>query len=146
VPSDLPPLAVRRVAIQVPHLEARVDAQKIALVCEDDDLSAACTRVLRAAGYDVQAREHSGHAVLACLEGQVDVLVADLSSGEGSGPALARRMRRYNPKLRAVYIAREGTVCDAENVLVRPFTRDDLLKRLASAREAEPAGDSRSYF
>jgi DNA-binding NtrC family response regulator len=146
VPSDLPPLAVRRVAIPVPHLEARVAAQKIALVCEDDDLSAACTRVLRAAGYDVQAREHSGHAVLACLEGQVDVLVADLSSGEGSGPALARRMRRYNPKLRAVYIARQGTVCDAENVLVRPFTRDDLLKRLSSAPEPEPAGDSRCDF
>ena len=146
MPSDLPPLAVRRVTIPVPHVEARVGAQKVALVCEDDDLSAACARVLRAVGYDVQAREHSGHAVLACLEGQVDVLVADLSSGEGSGPALARRMRRYNPKLRAVYIAREGTVCDAENVLVRPFTRDDLLKRLASAPEPESAGDPRAYF
>ena len=70
-------------------------------------------------------------AVLACLEGQVDVLIADLSNGEGSGPALARRMRRYNPKLRAIYIARPGTVCGADNVLVRPFTRDDLLRQLA---------------
>ena len=127
------PFAFRRISIPVPEAGAdRIVPPKIALVCEDDDLSAACTRVLRDAGYDVHAREHSGHALLACLEGQsADVLVADLSNCEGSGPALARRMRRYNPKLKAIYIARPGTVCDAENVLVRPFTRDDLLKRLA---------------
>ena len=125
------PLAVRRITIPVADPSPGVAAPKVALVCEDEDLSAACTRALQAAGYDVAAREHSGHAVLACLEGQVDVLIADLSNGEGSGPALARRMRRYNPKLRAIYIARQGTVCGAENVLVRPFTRDDLLKQLA---------------
>lgn len=125
------PLAVRRITIQVPDPPVRDDSPKVALVCEDEDLSAACTRALRGAGYDVEAREHSGHAVLACLEGQVDILIADLANGEGSGPALARRMQRYNPKLRAIYIAREGTVCGAENVLVRPFTRDDLLKQLA---------------
>ena len=125
------PLAVRRIKIAVPEVSVSDAAPKIALVCEDEDLSAVCTRVLRGAGYDVEAREHSGHAVLACLEGQVDVLIADLSNGEGSGPALARRMRRYNPNLRAIYIARPGTVCGAENVLVRPFTRDDLLKQLA---------------
>jgi CheY-like chemotaxis protein len=141
----LPPV-VRRITIPVPNIEERVAAPKIALVCEDDDLSAVCTRVLREAGYDVEAQEHSGHALLACLEGQVDLLLADLANGEGSGPALARRMRRYNPKLKAIYIARPGTVCDAESVLVRPFTRDDLLKRLASAPEPEVAGDPRAYF
>lgn len=135
------PLAIRRVKIPVTNLPVSAAAPKIVLVCEDEDLSAACTRVLRDAGYDVHAREHSGHALLACLEGQAaDVLVADLSNCEGSGPALARRMRRYNPKLKAIYLARAGTVCDADNVLVLPFTRDDLLKQLANAPEPERAG------
>jgi DNA-binding NtrC family response regulator len=142
----LHPLAIRHIKVSVPDLPLGDPATKVALVCEDEDLSAACTRALRGAGYNVEAREHSGHAVLACLEGQVDVLIADLSNGEGSGPALARRMRRYNPKLRAIYIARPGTVCGAENVLVRPFTRDDLLKLLAAAPEPESAEDPRAYF
>ncbi len=141
------PPEVRRITISVPDLPERAAAPKIAFVCEDNDLTAACTRVLREAGYDVEAREHSGHALLACLEGRVDILVADLASDEGSGPALARRMRRYNPKLKAIFIARAGTVCGAvDDVLVRPFTRDDLLKRLAAAREPEPSGDPRVYF
>jgi DNA-binding NtrC family response regulator len=143
----LTPPEIRRITIPVPDLPERAAAPKIAFVCEDDDLTAACTRVLREAGYDVEAREHSGHALLACLEGRVDILIADLASGEGSGPALARRMRRYNPKLKAIYIARAGTVCGAvDNVLVRPFTRDDLLKQLVAAREPEAAGDPRVYF
>jgi hypothetical protein len=39
-------------------------------------------------------------------------------------------MRRYNPNLRAIFIARPGTTAETDAVIVRPFTRDDLLKRL----------------
>lgn len=79
----------------------------------------------------MQTAAHSGHALLACMEGRpVDVLIAELSMDEGSGPALARRMRRYNPNLRAIFIARAGTTAETDRVLVRPFTRDELLRRL----------------
>jgi DNA-binding response OmpR family regulator len=121
---------------------------KVAVVSEDSELTEACARMLRQEGYAVRTAQHSGHAVLACLEGgPVDLLIAELSMDEGSGPSLARRMRRYNPNLRAIFIAKEGTLCTTDAVLVRPFTRDDLLRRLdvLPADDSMPA-DPSAYF
>jgi DNA-binding response OmpR family regulator len=104
----------------------------ISVVTGDTELASACARALEDAGYAVQTAVHSGHALLACLQGRrTDLLIAELSMEEGSGPALARSIRKYNPELRALYIAKEGTLCEADNVLVRPFTREDLLQRVA---------------
>jgi DNA-binding NtrC family response regulator len=115
-----------RVLPTVPSL--RRDVVNVALVTDDDNLASECARILEREGFSVQRAAHSGHALLACLQGtRVDVLIAELSMEEGSGPALARRMRRYNPDLHAIYLAKPGTVCDASNVLVRPFTREDLV-------------------
>ena len=122
---------------------------RVAVVSEDVELSEACATLLRQEGYTVHTAAHSGHALLACLEGQpVDVLIAELAMDDGSGPALARRMRRYNPNLRAIFIARPGTTAQTDGVLVRPFTRDDLLKGLAAGTDAsnrEPV-DPSAYF
>lgn len=109
-------------------------APRVAVVAEDHELSEACARMLRQEGYAVETAPHSGHALLACLEGRpADVLIAELSMDEGSGPALARRMRRFNPNLRTIFIARRGaTASAAEGVLVRPFTRHELLACLQS--------------
>jgi DNA-binding response OmpR family regulator len=102
------------------------------VVTGDAELAETCARALAEAGYTVHTACHSGHAMLACLQGRhSDVLICELAMEEGSGPALARRLQRYNPALHALYIAREGILCDAENVLVRPFTREDLLARVA---------------
>lgn len=112
--------------------DASTAAPSISLVTEDPELGEACARALGEAGYSVLTADHSGHAMLACLQGRrTDVLICELAMEEGSGPALARRLQRYNPQLRALYIGREGMLCDAENVLVRPFSRDDLLARVA---------------
>lgn len=113
-----------------------IQTPRVAVVSEDAQLSEACARVLRQEGYTVHTAAHSGHALLACLEGQpVDFLIAELAMDDGSGPALARRMRRYNPNLRAIFIARPGTTAQTAGVLVRPFTRDDLLKGLAMGQD-----------
>jgi DNA-binding response OmpR family regulator len=106
-------------------------APSIAIVTDDWGLAEACATVLSGEGYRVQIASHSGHAVLALLAGQrLDVLIAELSMEEGSGPSLMRRMRRYNHNLRALFLARTGTSYDADNVLMRPFTREDLLCRV----------------
>jgi DNA-binding response OmpR family regulator len=103
----------------------------IALVTDDDELREACARVLRRECYVVLTASHSGHAMLACLGGHpIDVLISELSMAEGSGAALARRMRRHHPDLQVIYLARAGTRHESSSVLVRPFTRDDLLTRL----------------
>jgi hypothetical protein len=48
-----------------------------------------------------------------------------------SGPALAARLRRFCPSLATIYFATAGAT-ECEGVLVRPFTRDDLLAALAA--------------
>ena len=52
-----------------------------------------------------------------------------------SGPALAERLRRHHPGALALYLAQSGTP-ESENVLVRPFTRDDLVARLGALSAA----------
>jgi CheY-like chemotaxis protein len=99
------------------------------LVTNDANLRAVAARVLPPEGYDVVTAAHSGHALLACLSGQIDVMVVEMALEDTTGPELAATLRRHQPALRAVYLGESGTA-PAEGVLVRPFTRDDLVSRL----------------
>ena len=125
------PSAVWPAAVSGPHSS---NARGVVLfVSADSDLREVASRVLRRQGYHVLTAAHGGHAVLKCLRApRVDVAVIEISMDDMSGPALADRLRRHNPALRAVYLAQPGTT-ECEGVLVRPFTRDDLLAHLASA-------------
>lgn len=108
----------------------------ILVVTPDADLRAAVERVIGREGYRVLTAAHAGHAVLACLgAGRVDVLAAELSMDDLSGPALAERLRRHCPQMATVFFGNSGTP-ECDGVIVRPFTRDDLLAALASARAA----------
>jgi DNA-binding response OmpR family regulator len=106
----------------------------VLVVTEDGALATACRGTLEQAGYRVTCASHSGHALLECLSGhRADVLLTELSMPDGSGPALAERLRRYYPQMQAVYFASPGTAIDASNVLVRPFSRDELLTRVRAS-------------
>ena len=105
----------------------------VLVVTADDDLRAVTARVLEKAGYAVITAPHAGHALLSCMSAdRVDLLATELSMDEMSGPALSSRLRRLCPAMRTVYFAKPGTP-ECEGVLVRPFTRDDLLAGLARA-------------
>jgi DNA-binding response OmpR family regulator len=105
----------------------------VLLVTADADLRAAAARALESAGHTVIIAAHAGHAVLACLRAErVDLLVAELSMEDLSGPALAARLRRFSPGMSALYLGNAGTV-ECEGVIVRPFTRDDLLAAVRTA-------------
>jgi CheY-like chemotaxis protein len=109
----------------------------VLVVTPDDDLRGAAARVLVKEGYVVLTASHAGHAVLECLSAdRVDLLAAELSMDDVSGPTLSARLRRFYPDMRTVYLASPGTH-ECEGVLVRPFTRDDLLTTLARA-DAQP--------
>lgn len=130
------PYAVRRLRIPLNHVEPRGQATtgsvSVLLVSDDRDLREAAERGLTALGYRVRTASHAGHAVLACRDGGVDVLVTELAMADTSGPALAQRLRRHLPHLPVVYLARAGTP-ECPGVLVRPFTRDALVQELALA-------------
>jgi CheY-like chemotaxis protein len=128
----------RRIEIPVAETPTPHDASTpvVLVVTPDARLREASARVLARAGYRVLTAAHAGHAVLACLDtGRVDLLAAELSMDDVSGPALAGRLRRHCPELATVYFANSGTP-NCEGVIVRPFTRDDLLAAVAAAPAA----------
>ena len=104
----------------------------VLFVTSDSELREASERVLTRAGFNVQCAAHSGHAVLAGLMSKVDVLITELAAPDLSGPALAELLRRHHPHMRVVFMANPGTPEGLEHVVVRPFTRDDLLARIAA--------------
>lgn len=106
---------------------------RVLFVSGDDDLRAVVTRVLRRDGYDVATVAHSGHALLQCRRTPFDVLVAELSGPDVSGPMLLEQARRHCPNIAAVYLCNPGTPEGVEHLLVRPFTRDELIDRIHSA-------------
>lgn len=124
--------STRGVVVPFPRRTANPDSTcaEVLFVCEDRALGAAVTRLLAHDGFHVRAVAHSGHAMLACRTGRVDVLIADLWANDMSGPELADRMRRHYPALRAVFLAEKNEESGGENVLARPFSREDLVARL----------------
>lgn len=127
---------VRRVAIPVANrtMPEGARAPVVLVVTPDANLREVSSRVLAHEGYEVLTAAHGGHAVLACLQvGRVDMLAVELSMDDMSGPALAERLRRHCPDLRTVYFGKSGTP-ECDGVIVRPFTRDDLLRVLPALR------------
>ena len=115
-----------------------VDAQPqrpvVLVVTGDRDLRAASVRAFESEGYAVLTAAHAGHAVLACLrDGPVDLLASELRMDDVSGPALAARLRRFCPSLATVYFAASSEP-ESEGVLVKPFSRIELLAASAVAR------------
>jgi DNA-binding response OmpR family regulator len=107
--------------------------QRVLFIHSDADLRAVVTRVLEREGYRVNAVAHSGHALLLCRTSEFDVMVAELCGPDISGPSLAEQLRRHCPSLSAVYLGNPGTPEGVDHVLVRPFTRDDLVERIQLA-------------
>ena len=124
------PEAARRITVGAEQSASPSEGPVVLLVTADQDLRESATRALARRGFRVLAAAHAGHAVLACMEaGRVDIAVIELSMDDVSGPVLAERLRRRCPRLRSIYLAKAGTP-ECEGILVRPFTRDDLVARL----------------
>jgi CheY-like chemotaxis protein len=110
----------------------------ILFVSHDNDLRAVAARVLSAAGWQVTAAAHGGHALLACAEGNgFDVLVVEEQMPEETGAALARRLRRYCARMQVVCMRDRGMRAPVDGAdairVVRPFTADDLIDAVLQA-------------
>jgi DNA-binding NtrC family response regulator len=111
----------------------------VVVVTPDANLRTIAEQVMGAAGYRVLTAPHTGHALLACLKaGSVDVLAAEFTMDDLSGPALADRLRRVCPEMTAVFFGEAGSR-EWPGMLVRPFTGEDLLAAVATARAAADA-------
>lgn len=110
--------------------------RRVLFVSADADLRSVVQRVLAREGYEVHAVAHSGHALLQCRTVAFDVVVTELSGPDLSGPSLADQLRRHCPGLSVIFLGNPGTPEGVDHVLVRPFTRDDLLERIHLALNA----------
>ena len=108
----------------------------VLFVSADGDLRAVATRVLVQEGYTVLTAAHAGHAILAGLTlDRIDILISDVILDDMPGAALAERLRRHHAELRTLFMGDIGTAA-AAGLVVRPFTRDDLLIALGAAAAA----------
>lgn len=104
----------------------------VLIVTGDRNLGAAVMRVLELEGLEVVIARHAGHALLAAItRTSIDVLIADVTLDDMTGESLAATLRRYHPALRSVYIA-DRPARHSGRILVRPFTRDELLHELST--------------
>jgi DNA-binding response OmpR family regulator len=104
----------------------------VLFVSPDPDLRAVATRVLTREGHVVLTAAHAGHALLAGLTlDRIDILISEMTLDDMPGAALADRLRRNHARLRSLFMADVGTP-QGDGLLVRPFTRDDLLVELAA--------------
>jgi DNA-binding response OmpR family regulator len=104
--------------------------RRVLFVNADADLRAVVTRVLQREGFRVEAAPHSGHALLLCRMRTFDVVVAELSGPDISGPSLVEQLRRHHPAMSAIYLGTPGSPEGVDHLLVRPFTKDDLIDRI----------------
>jgi DNA-binding response OmpR family regulator len=120
---------VNQIAIR-PALPGDTARAVVLFVSSDADLRAVATRALTQAGYSVATAAHAGHAILAGLTLDcIDVLISEVSLDDMPGAALAERLRRHHTGLRCLFMADYGTA-EGDGLVVRPFTRDDLLVAL----------------
>ena len=119
---------------------ARGGGLNVLFVTGNADLRAVATRVLGREGHEVVTAAHSGHALLAGLECErIDILISEVQLDGVTGEWVAASLRRYHLGMRALYMADAGAPARA-GVLVRPFTRDDLMREIETiCRVISPA-------
>jgi len=105
----------------------------VLFVNADADFRAVVTRVLEREHFQAQAVAHSGHALLLCRTQQFDVAIVELSGPDVSGPSLVEQLRRHQPHLASVFLGSPGSPDGVEQLLVRPFTKEDLINAIELA-------------
>jgi len=127
-------------------------AGKTILVVEDNELVRATIAAgLKGEGAIVLSADRPDDALrlLATHTGPVDVLVTDVVMPGMSGPALVERTREARPEMRVVFMSgyapdevdRQGVRADEVEFLQKPFTPDNLIRRLLRVLALQESGD-----
>ena len=118
------------------------------LVVEDDaEIADALRRSLRLEGYDVRLAADGEAALDETRDFQPDLMVLDLGLPKLDGLEVARRVRSEGDVPILMLTARdavvEGLDAGADDYLVKPFEREELLARLrAMLRRRPPRGSA----
>ena len=123
---------------------------RVLVVEDDDDIAHALQRSLRLEGYEVRLATDGEAALEAASAFQPDIVVLDLGLPKLDGIEVARRLRTRDDVPILVLTARDavesrvqGLDSGADDYLVKPFERQELLARLrALLRRRPPRGSA----
>ena len=121
---------------------------RVLVVEDDDDIAQAVQRSLRVEGYDVRIAADGEAAMRMAGEYVPDLVVLDLGLPKIDGIDVARQLRETDDTPILMLTARdslearvEGLDSGADDYLVKPFERQELLARLrALLRRRPPQG------
>lgn len=119
---------------------------RVLVVDDEAALLALIERILTGAGYEVTTAGCGADALTRTDLDRVDLLLTDLVMPGTSGRALADELNRRRPDLPVLYMSgySDTTLTDVDrdvDLLPKPFTRPDLLRRVADAlRRSDPTG------
>jgi two-component system, OmpR family, response regulator MprA len=123
---------------------------RVLVVEDDDEIAQAIQRSLRVEGYDVRIAADGEVALRMAGEYVPDLIVLDLGLPKIDGIEVARRLREDDDTPILMLTARdsvearvEGLDSGADDYLVKPFERQELLARLrALLRRRPPKGSA----
>ncbi|MEO5798024.1 MAG: PAS domain S-box protein [Gemmatimonadales bacterium] len=136
IASALPQQPAERPAV-------RLEGQGTVLVVEDEQLvRSLIARTLQRAGYQVLTADGRAEAEVLARDhsGSIDVLLTDVVLPQANGRKVAEAVTRFRPGIPVVYmsgytedaIVHQGVLDPGITFLEKPFTRDELLQRVAS--------------
>src|SRR3954464_15500876 len=125
-------------------------AARVLVVEDDQEIAQVLQRSLRLEGYDVRIAADGEAALHAASEYVPDLVVLDLGLPKIDGIEVARRLRSADDVPILMLTARdavearvEGLDSGADDYLVKPFDRQELLARLrALLRRRPPRGSA----
>ena len=140
----------------VDHDEPPVGGSETILAVEDEEpLRRILAELLREGGYQVLEAAGCSEALALCekFDGPIDMLVTDVVMPGMNGPDLAQRIQAARPGVPVLYVSgytgddlrRRSGESIRGKLLTKPFTRDQLLRRVretfdSAGRTPHPAG------
>ncbi|HMA96524.1 MAG TPA: response regulator, partial [Polyangiaceae bacterium] len=114
----------------------------ILLVEDEPSVRKVTQRILQAEGFRVYVAESGEEALslIGRIAEPIDLLITDLAMAEMGGCALSEQLRQQRPTLRTLFISgysrdqaiAPGTTDSHSTFLAKPFTRDVLIKKIAT--------------
>jgi two-component system response regulator MprA len=126
-------------------LETETQTGRVLVVEDDEEIADVLRRTLRQEGHDVRTAGDGEEALIAASEFMPDLVVLDLGLPKLDGVEVLKRLRSEDDVPILVLTARseledrvEGLDTGADDYLVKPFERQELLARLRVLMRRRP--------